>query len=164
MFYDIIPNYLERTPESKLGNIGILYVNQYVGQTIADAAEIAGYDYVRFDQGNPYPRTPFTTWLEDCAAWCSGGWKTGEPKLSNLIYTWLQFNPSLSGDSEITNSRKLLVSFFFNNREASMPLYEWFGNIRNSNLLDNFKSEAIYVDENETFNSFYEKTCPGELL
>lgn len=164
VFTDIIPNFLDRSPESRLGDIGILYINQFIGQEVADAAKAAGYDYVRFDQGNPYPRTPFTTWLEECAAWCSGGWKIGDPKLSNLIYTWLKFNPSLATDSEISDSRKLLVNFLLNNRNYSMPLHQWMENLQSISIFDNFKREPTYLDELDTFNAFYKITCPGEQL
>jgi superfamily I DNA/RNA helicase len=164
VFCEIIPGFLTRSPESKLGDIGILYTDQYVGQLVADAAKVAGYDFVRFDQGSPYPRTPFTTWLEECAEWCSGGWRIGEPKLSNLIYTWLQFNPSLSTDSDIANCRKLLVNFLFNNRVPSMPLHEWLENFEKHRLLENFENETTYSDEYMTLDSFYDKTCPGEVL
>jgi superfamily I DNA/RNA helicase len=164
VFSHIIPDFLERSPLSKLGDVGILYTNQFVGQQVAEAAKAAGYDYVRFDQGNPYPRTPFTTWLEECAAWCSGGWKTGEPKLSSLIYTWLQFNPSLATDSEIANNRKILVNFLFSNRNPEIPLHKWFENFQNTSILDNFKKEPTYVDEYDTFNTFYARTLPDEPL
>ncbi len=164
VFSSIIPDFLRRSKLSKLGDIGILYTNQFVGQQVADAAKATGYDYVRFDQGNPYPRTPFTTWLEECAAWCSGGWKTGEPKLSSLIYTWLQFNPSLATDSEITGIRKLLVNFLFSNRSPTMSLHKWFKKLESIGLLDNFKTEPTYIDEYNTFNDFYTRTITGEPL
>lgn len=164
VFSEIIPDYLDKSPESNLGDIGVLYTDQHMGQLAADAAKVAGYDYVRFDQGSPYPRTPFTTWLEECAAWCSGGWKIGEPKVSNLIYRWLQFHPSLSADSEIADCRKLLVSFLFNNRTPSMLLHQWFVEIKKHGLLRRFKKELSFSDEHETLEAFYLKTRSGEPL
>lgn len=164
VFSEIIPNFLKRSPESKLGDIGILYTDRHVGQVVADAAQAAGYDFVRFDQGSPYPRTPLTTWLEECAAWCSGGWKLGEPRLANLIYTWLQFNPSLAADSEIINCRRMLVNFLFSNRVPEMPLHEWLKKFLDHSLLDNFKTETTFSDELNTLEIFYKRACPGEPL
>lgn len=164
VFFRIIPDFLNRSPGSKLGDIGILYTDQHIGQLAADAAKVTGYDYVRFDQGSPYPRTPFTTWLEECAAWCSGGWKIGEPNLSNLIYRWLQFNPSLSTDSEIANCKRLLVNFLFDHRSPSMLLHEWLGGLKTHGLLKMFKTETSFADEHETLVAFYRKTCIGEPL
>lgn len=143
----IVPEALKRRGGRKLGDIGILYQNQFDGQAIAQAVESAGINYVRFDQGNPYPRTPLIIWLEDCASWCAGGWKLGEPRLSALLHGWLRLNPSLTRDSEIRESRRRLVKFLFTSRNSDSPLIEWLNCFGNLGLCLGIKSDPTMVDE-----------------
>lgn len=160
----IVPQALMRREGRKLGDIGILYLNQYVGETIAHAVDIAGIEYVRFDQGNPYQRTPVISWLEDCASWCAGGWKLGEPRLSTLLQGWVRFNPSLMKDSEFMEFRKRLVRFLFGSRSPDMCLLEWLGAFATQGLYENIKNEPTMADETEALKSLYEACKDGKPL
>lgn len=77
IFTKLIPDIFSRDPSRKPGDIGILYLDKYDGNTIAKFAKMKKFQFVRTDQGNPYQKTLVTTWLEDCAKWCSGGWRFG---------------------------------------------------------------------------------------
>jgi superfamily I DNA/RNA helicase len=160
----IVPEALNRRKGRKLGDIGILYLNQYDGGTIAQAVEAAGVEYVRFDQGNPYQRTPAISWLEDCASWCAGGWKLGEPKLSNILHGWMRFNPSLSKESETMACRRDLVRFLFTNRSPDVRLLNWLSQFATHGLFARFENDATLADESEAIKALHEASKDGNPL
>ena len=144
----IIPDALVRRKGRKLGNIAVLYRNQYDGDLIAKAVEARGWDFIRIDQGNPYPRSPVVYWLEDCAAWCAGGWKSGLPRLSQLIWTWLRFNESITSDIGQRNLQNSLVKFLHANRTTDQPLRDWLSSFRTTCLDEMLKREPRLRDDN----------------
>lgn len=160
----IIPGALRRRQGRKLGDIGILYLNQYDGGTIAQAVELEDIAYVRFDQGNPYQRTPVVSWLEDCASWCAGGWKLGEPKLSLLLRDWMHFNSSLSRESESMDCRRALVMFLFTHRSPDVRLLDWLSDFASQGLYERLKSEPTMADEVEALKFLYEASKDGNPL
>lgn len=160
----IIPEALARRKGRKLGDIGILYLDRNDGETIAQAVETAGIEYVRFDQGNPFQRTPVITWLEDCAGWCAGGWRLGEPRLSALLQGWKRFIPSLTKDSEITECRRSLVKFLFGSRSPDTRLLEWLGAFVKQGLYTSIKNEPTLADEAEAYKSLHEACRDGKPL
>ena len=160
----IVPAALARKEGRKLGDIGILYLTQYDGATISRAAKAAGIEHVRFDQGNPYQRTPVLSWLEDCASWCAGGWKLGEPKLSVLMQGWLRFNPSLTKDSSIRECRRDLVRFLFSSRSPDSRLIDWLRSFVKQGLYASIKKDPTMADEVEAFKSLYEVCKEGNPL
>lgn len=121
----IITEALGRRKGRRLGDIAILYRSQYDGNPIARAVEDRGWDFIRIDQGNPYPRSPLVFWLEDCAAWCARGWRTGTPRLSELIWTWLRFNESISSIDDRRQLRRSLVRYLHSNRQPDQQLCTW---------------------------------------
>lgn len=121
----IIPASLKRRKGRKLGDIAILYRSQYDGNEISQAVEHRRWDFVRIDQGNPYPRSPLVFWLEDCAAWCSGGWESGMPRLSEIIWTWVRFNESIMDETGQHKLRKDLVRFLYSHRIPDESLSQW---------------------------------------
>ncbi len=160
----IIPDALVRREGRALGDIGILYRDQYDGSAVARAAEAAGLAYVRFDQGNPYQRTPVISWLEDCASWCAGGWKLGDPKLSALLQAWMRFNPAVTKDSQVTECRRRLVRFLFGKRDSDMLLLEWLTGFAKHGLYANIKSDPTMADEAEALKSLHEACKDGKPL
>lgn len=160
----IVPAALARKKGRKLGDIGILYLNQYDGQAIASAVGAAGIEYVRYDQGNPYQRTPVLSWLEDCASWCAGGWQTGDPKLSSLIQSWMRFNPSLTKDSETAACRKAMVKFMFCTRNPEMRLLEWISAFEKHGLYKNIQNDPTMADEAESIKQLHDASMDGNPL
>lgn len=160
----IVPAALARKEGRRLGEIGILYMSQYDGAIIAGAVEQAGLEYVRFDQGNPYQRTPLISWFEDCASWCAGGWMEGEPRLSQLLYRWIRFIPSVTKESEQRNLRNLLVKFLFKNRSSEQPLRDWFAAFIALGLHRALRSEPTMVDEYEQLRLLGTLCCKNQTL
>lgn len=74
---EIIPAALAAKPGRTLGDIAILYKDYRGGNIVAEAVAAGGFDYVRVDTAAPYRKVALTSWIEDCAAWCAGGWRLG---------------------------------------------------------------------------------------
>lgn len=121
----LIPDILRKKPELKLSDFAILYVDKNDGDIVAGAAQKAGHNYIRIDRNAPYPKTPFSRWLEDCAAWCSGGWRIGQPQLKGILLgaSLMLEIPYDYGDMhrEILD----LVSFLFSHRNGDVILRDW---------------------------------------
>jgi DNA helicase-2/ATP-dependent DNA helicase PcrA len=126
----LIPAALERRTGRQLGHIAILYRSQYDGNPISRAVECRGWDFIRIDQGNPYPRSPVVFWLEDCAAWCAGGWQLGTPRLSEVIWTWVRFNESVTSEMGRRQLRRDLVEFLYSHRNPDQSLNAWLSEFR----------------------------------
>jgi DNA helicase-2/ATP-dependent DNA helicase PcrA len=88
---EILPSALRAKPGRNLGDIAILYKDYRAGNVVAEAVGAAGYDYIRVDTAAPYRKVPLTSWIEDCAAWCAGGWREARPQLRGLIDRWSGF-------------------------------------------------------------------------
>ena len=149
VFQEIVPRCLESGAARKPGEIALLYLDRHDGENVAEAATLAGYDFVRYDQGNPWPRTPITSWLEACAAWCAGGWELGVPSLFELLQKWLLFHPSVSSDSGKALCRKKLVRQLFANRDADMHLSAWLDAAEEAGLFELLRQEETLADEME---------------
>jgi DNA helicase-2/ATP-dependent DNA helicase PcrA len=153
---NLVPEALARKEGRRLGDIGVLYLDRHGGAAVAHAADQAGLEYVRFDQGNPYPRTPATGWLEECASWCAGGWKDGEPRLSNLLWQWRNFFPQISKETEIRQLRRGLVSFLYSNRDPDTRLRDWIKAFADAGLFTMIRAEPTMADEVESIRALYE--------
>jgi DNA helicase-2/ATP-dependent DNA helicase PcrA len=90
---------LAAKPGRTLGDIAILYKDYRAGDIVADAVTTGGFDYIRVDTAAPYRKVALTSWVEDCAAWCAGGWRTGRPQLRGLIDRYLAFHRARLDDA-----------------------------------------------------------------
>ncbi len=130
----IIPDALKRRQGRQMGDIAVLYRSQYDGNEIAKAVELRGWDFIRSDQGNPYPRSRVVLWMEDCAAWCEGGWGSGEPRLSDLVRAWQNLNESITGDAGRRILQRELVKFLCSHRIPDQLLRDWLSDFRKACL------------------------------
>lgn len=149
---EIIPASLKRGEErgTRIGDIAVLYLDRNDGDVIADLAKCAGFEFIRIDQNAPYCKSPLTRWLEDCAAWCSGGWRQGVPRLSSLLQTWMMFNNGLGcADSRTLELRRQLVRFLWTYRDATLTLREWLGAFNAQCLKNTFYPGCESQDECE---------------
>lgn len=143
----IIPGALKRRKGRRMGDIAVLYRSQYDGNEIAKAVEARGWDFIRIDQGNPYPRSPVVFWLEDCAAWCAGGWKSGEPRLSDLVRTWLNFNETVTAGPAQRVLQRDLVKFLHGHRTPDQPLRDWLSDFQSAVLDSSLSHEPRLRDD-----------------
>jgi DNA helicase-2/ATP-dependent DNA helicase PcrA len=145
----LIPEALGRRDGRELSDVAVLYLNKNDGDVIETAAKQAGLKVIRTDKGAPYRKTGLIRWLEDCADWCAGGWKTGEPRLSVLILTWLAFNVSLAPDSARATLRRMLVTFLFAHRQPDVPVRTWLAEFVAGCLKDTLRREKTLSEEVE---------------
>lgn len=87
----IVPEVLANKEGRQLGDIAILYRAADIGDVVAEAAAKEGLDFIRVDNAAPYRKCGLTSWIEDCAAWCSGGWQEAQPKLQSLLSRYSAF-------------------------------------------------------------------------
>ncbi len=143
----IIPGAFKRRENLDFGNIAVLYRTKNEGDIIAQEVERIGWDFIRIDQGNPYPRSPVISWLEECAAWCSDGWQSGTPRLSTILHDWVRFNHSIASDTELRTKRNELVKFLHSNRLPTQPLNTWLTKFHSSCLDDTLQHEQRLRDD-----------------
>lgn len=87
----LLPQILAAKPGREVGDIAILYRTAEIGDLAAQAALSAGINFIRIDSAAPYRKCAVTSWIEDCASWCSGGWILAQPRLRDLIDRWCAF-------------------------------------------------------------------------
>ena len=114
---EIIPAALAAKPGRGLGDIAILYKDFRAGNIVADAARAAGYDYVRVDNAAPYRKVALTSWIEDCAAWCAGGWREGRPQLRGLLDRWRSFRRARGSDAQVRAEAQRLTALLWSLRD-----------------------------------------------
>lgn len=162
---EIIPAALKRKEGRKLGDITVLYLDRNDGDVIAEAAKGAGFEFIRIDRNAPYRKTPLTRWLEDCAAWCVGGWRQGEPRLSSLIQTWMRFNNQFeSSDSRAIELKRQLVRFLWMHRDTDSSSEAWLYALDSACLRDTFYRGCELQDEFEALDQLLCACAPdGEI-
>lgn len=117
----IIPAALAAKPGRRLGDIAILYRDFKVGNVVADAATAASLDFVRVDNAAPYRKCALTSWIEDCSAWCAGGWREGRPQLRGLIDRWLGLKRGRVVDALARTEAQRLTRFLWEHRQDDGP-------------------------------------------
>ncbi|CAN5224032.1 DNA helicase PcrA [soil metagenome] len=117
---EIVPFVLAAKPGRRLGDIAILYKDYKGGNAAAEAAHDAGLAFVRVDNAAPYRKVALTSWIEDCAAWCAGGWRQAEPKLRGLVDRWTGFHARAVGDAGRREASTSLTRFLWAHREDNV--------------------------------------------
>lgn len=160
----IIPNALEASSPTKLGSIAVLYRQASIGDRIADAVSAKGWNYIRVDRGNPYQATPLTYWLEDCAKWCSDGWRSGEPRLSDLIRQWHSFNARITSPQKLRMLTIDFVKFLYNHRLYALSFNTWLNDFLDNGLRGALNEEPLLRDEKLAVDKLQMITSTGQVL
>lgn len=160
----LIPTALANGIARNLGEIAILYRDKKQGDVAAKGAENAGLEFIRADANAPYRSTPMTTWLECCAAWCAGGWKVGEPGLSDLLARWRSFIGATASDQENLERSRELVRFLFSQRDTGDSLGVWLTTFYDSCLKSAFERGPLLGDEAVKVTNILALCEPGKKL
>jgi DNA helicase-2/ATP-dependent DNA helicase PcrA len=147
----LIPDVLKRRAGRTLGDIAVLYIDRNDGDVIEGQVAAAGMKFVRLDRGAPYRKTKLTRWIEECAAWCGGGWKTGTPRLSRILGRWQLLTSKAYLGKEQVERRASLVQFLFAHRDESMLLKPWLDEFFARCLNVAFQEDPMMRDEAEAF-------------
>lgn len=111
----LVPAALAAKEGRQLGDIAVLYRTRNVGNVAAIEAVKAKYPFVRIDNAAPYRKVPLTSWVEDCAIWCAGGWKVSSPPLHDLQGRWISFHEGLSA-KQARDGAARLTRFLWDHR------------------------------------------------
>jgi DNA helicase-2/ATP-dependent DNA helicase PcrA len=161
---ELIPEVLDRDKTRRLGDIAVLYNDLYDGNLISGLAAEAGLEFVRIDNGAPIPATPLVRWLQDCAQWCAGGWRTAHPRLATLLRMWNKLNPSLTLSLDIRQNQNNLVHYLFQNREPETLLKDWLEHIHDEVLAAAFAREGTLREEERYVRELSRLTEDGKEL
>jgi DNA helicase-2/ATP-dependent DNA helicase PcrA len=160
---EIIPLVLSQSPRVNLGDIAVLYLDKNDAARITATAKKHGYQYIGGDRETSFRQTPVTRWLEDCAAWCSDGWRDGKPRLSQIINFWLNVY-EIQGDVGEMSSKQRLVNFLWKNRGPKQNLKDWLYGILALGLLENLKQVKVRTDEIESLQQLMDLVNDPEKL
>ena len=161
---ELIPAAIARRLGRKLGDVAVLYLDKNDGNVVAQAVAKTGWQFVRVDGNNPYQASPVTYWLEDCAAWCAGAWKTGDIRLSELVNRWLRFNERLSTDKERRSARVSLVKFLYAHREGDVQFHDWLTLFLADGLQPTLEQEPRLRDDKEKVEKLLKAAAPDGPL
>lgn len=160
----LIPDALAAKAGRVPGDIAILYRNGDVGTVFADALTEAGIDFVRLDTAAPYKKVELTSWIEDCAAWCSSGWRSGRPQLGGLLKRWVGFRTGLLPWRDANRSTGEVTAFLMRNRRDAGPAAPFIAAIRRE-LVDPLGSaEPSLNDQLEQVQRMGDAVAPGGKL
>jgi DNA helicase-2/ATP-dependent DNA helicase PcrA len=109
------------------GKIAILYIDKWDAGVLAKALQAQGIKFAG-ERDQRYPRTPFTRWLEDVAAWCSLYPNVQDgPLIDDLLSTWIEMKSDarMAIDPEFLRERTEFFSHLVQVAKKDMPVTEW---------------------------------------
>lgn len=145
----IIPAALAAKPGRTLGDIAVLYKDYRAGNFVAEAVTAGGYDYIRVDTAAPYRKVALTSWVEDCASWCAGGWRVGRPQLRGLIDRYLAFHRANLDDVQARRKGHELTALLWELRVDQQPAREFMASLRRGILDRLLAAEPALSDQKE---------------
>ncbi|MBA0166137.1 ATP-dependent helicase [Pectobacterium sp. CFBP8739] len=160
---ELIPEICERRPNISLGEIAVLYPAAFLGDEIASAATEHGYSVVRTDGNALYPRgSRLMRWLEQCAMWCCGGWRSGTPSLSRVISEGIRlFHESITNEDERLVFQSDLTAVLWGHRDEMLGLANWLAALRDDIIRARVATARSLADEYATLNDFLTRLNPG---
>lgn len=156
LFNQLIPEMCARRPNLNLGEIAVLYPAAFIGDEVAFAAADNGYAVIRTDGNALYPRgSRLMRWLEQCAMWCCGGWRSGQPRISRVINGGVRlFHEVLGSDEDRLKFQRSLVAALWDRRDETISLHDWLFALRDEIIRPNIGQARSLADELETLNIF----------
>jgi superfamily I DNA/RNA helicase len=163
LFSTLLHEAMARIPGLPLGQVAVLYPAAWIGDAVANAAARAGFDTLRTDTNALYPRSSrLMRWIEQCAQWCCGGWRTGVPRLSLVVREGQRmFAEALVSDEQGLAFQRGLVRLLWARRDSAVNLHDWLLGIREGLVIDLVDGSRTLGDEAAIFDAFLERTAPG---
>lgn len=160
---ELIPEIRERRPEINLGEIAVLYPAAFLGDEVAQAAAEHGYTVIRTDGNALYPRgSRLMRWLEQCAMWCCGGWRSGTPRLSRVVSEGSRlFHETITDEDDRLAFQRDLTAALWNRRDDTLNLYEWLTTLRDDIIRPRVALSRSLADEYGTLNDFLTRVGPA---
>jgi DNA helicase-2/ATP-dependent DNA helicase PcrA len=163
VFSSLIPDAAERLPGLTPGEIAILYPAAWIGNAVAEAAERHGFAVVRSDTNALYPRSSkLFRWLEGCARWCCGGWRSGDPRFSSLAREGqLLFAEALGAEEDGRGFLSNLLRKMWASRDGKLPLHNWLASMRDDLIDDLVARCRAMKDEASLLDALIDRSEPG---
>ena len=161
---EIIPAALGAKATRGLSDIAILYKNVRSGNIVAETVKSAGYNYIRVDNSAPYRKVALTSWIEDCAAWCAGGWRKARPRLRSLIDRYLAFQPACLDEKQAAHKGQVLTELLWSLRESAFPAREFVTQLRTVLLDDLINENTTFTDQKEQLDRMEHALSEGGEL
>lgn len=158
----LIPEIIARRPGLNLSEIAILYPAAFIGDKVATAATSNGYGVIRTDGNALYPRgSRLMRWLEQCAMWCCGGWRSGQPRVSRVISEGARlFHELLATDDDRLEFQRDLIATLWGRRDEAFSLHDWLAALRDEIIKPRIGRARSLADEFETLNTFINRLGP----
>ena len=159
----LIPEIRARRPDLKLGEIAVLYPAAFIGDEVASAAADNGYAVIRTDGNALYPRgSRLMRWLEQCAMWCCGGWRSGQPRISRVITEGARIlHEVLGSEEDRLQFQRSLIAALWNRRDDTIGLHDWLIALRDEIIRPCMGQARSLADELETLNTFIGRLGPA---
>ncbi|WP_319567945.1 ATP-dependent helicase [Cohaesibacter marisflavi] len=162
LFKKLIPEICARRPDQNLGEIAVLYPAAFIGDEVASAAADNGYAVVRSDGNALYPRgSRLMRWLEQCAVWCCGGWRSGQPRITRVIAEGARlFHEVLGGEEDRLEFQSTLIDALWGRRDDTISLHDWLVALRDEIIRPCMGQARSLADELEILNTFIGRLGP----
>ena len=163
LFSAVLPEALARMPELTHGQIAVLYPAAWIGDKVANAAQLYEFDTIRTDGNALYPRSsPLMRWLELCAIWCCGGWQTGSPRFTKIVSEGNRiFTEALTTDADRRDFQRALLRHLWERRDSTLNLDDWLRQLRGGLLEELVGQSRTIDDEVATLENFLQRTEAG---
>ena len=161
LFETLLPAAFERQPELTPGRIAILYPAAWIGDAVAEAARDHDFEFIRSDANALYPRNSrVMRWLELCAVWCCGGWRSGSPRFAKIVHEGYRiFAEALTTEEDRIAFQRSLLQFLWDSRDTARDLHNWLLQFRRDLLADLIAACRTLDAEAEIVEAFLEKTA-----
>jgi DNA helicase-2/ATP-dependent DNA helicase PcrA len=157
---ELIPDIVARLGLD-LSDIAVLYRDKSVGTKVAKHVKQAGIEFIRIDNGDPLPSSPFVDWIKACATWCAAGWQTGTPRLSSLIADWRSLHRFTIPNADPRELQTSLVTFLSANRTPDALAFQWLAKFEGACLTPLLEAGADVRSEAKQFQALVEVLNPG---
>ena len=149
------------------GDIAVLYIDRWDQLVLSQALDNAQIKYAG-EKDRRYPRTPFTRWLEDVAAWCTMYPNTQlGPRFQDLIRDYAEMRNNTEATIDVGDLSDY-ISFFGdlkNLAKPNIPLSEWLKQIDAQLDLDGcLRVRNSHPDDFNAWNALRERCQDGEIL
>ncbi|GGC12586.1 hypothetical protein GCM10011494_34270 [Novosphingobium endophyticum] len=164
LFATVVPEIEERLPGLQPGDIAILYPAAWIGNAVAEAAQQYGYATIRSDTNALYPRSSrLMRWLEQCAQWSCGGWRSGSPRFNRLAREGRRlFGEALGHDEQLLAFERDLMATLWDRRDGTIALHQWLSELQSIIIAPLIPSCRTVQDEAETLRNFIERCVTGD--
>jgi len=143
----------------------VLYPAAWIGDAVADAARRRGFDVIRSDTNALYPRgSTLMRWLESCAVWCCGGWRTGSPRYALLSSDAQRiFAESLTDADRRLEFGRRFIGGLWSRRDPAMPVHEWLEGLSTDVLNGEFGRCRSLDEERAILRAFIARAREGDV-